>query len=179
MLLVDFGNSLQMEEAKTLLENLCQFCSLFVNDESNRGKTPEELIGPAELKWASRLHDIFHNVSGKYTLNMGARLNNLMSNFNAKHNFKYCFGNKDLKSVWEELVKHQKTQFEAVERLAQEDCITGAEGIQQVTERIHQCISKKKDEERRAKESRSCEIDRVAFAKTAVQRLAEEPGRIL
>ena len=88
MLLVDFGNSLQMEEAKTLLENLCQFCSLFVNDERNRGKTPEELIGPAELKWASRKHDIFYNASSKYTSKMSARLNDLMSNFNAKHDFK-------------------------------------------------------------------------------------------
>ena len=76
-------------------------------------------------------------------------------------------------------MKHQRDQFEAVERLAQEDCITGAEGIQQITERIRQCISKKKDEERRAKESRSCEIDRLAFAKTAAQRLAEESGGIL
>ena len=55
MLLIDLGNSLEepLEEAKILLKNQCQFCSIFAARESDCDKSPKELLGLVELEWTS------------------------------------------------------------------------------------------------------------------------------
>ena len=60
--------------------------------------------------------------------------------------------------------------------MAEEDCISGEEALQQVTERVRQCISKKKEEEKRLKEKRSYDIDRQALEQTFQRSLAENSG---
>ena len=91
MLLMDLGNSLEtpLEEARVLLDNLCQFCSIFVNRSNNRQKTAEELIGPAEMEWTKRLLEIFNNLyKARNTQDMPPLLKQVMSKFNNQHEFK-------------------------------------------------------------------------------------------
>lgn len=91
MLLVDLGNSLDepLEDAKILRQNLYQFCGIFAAWESNLDKSPEELVGPAEVEWTKRLEEIFHNATKtKNTQDMPALLKELMAKFNAQHDFK-------------------------------------------------------------------------------------------
>ena len=91
MLLIDLGNSLEqpLEEARILQKNLCQFCSIFAARESNRDKSPEELIGMVEVEWTHKLQDLFHNASqARNAQDMPPLLKNTMSKFNAKHDFK-------------------------------------------------------------------------------------------
>ena len=91
MLLVDLGNSLEtpLEESRVLLENLCQFCSIFANWSTNRQKSAEELIGPAEMEWTKRLLEIFNNLTkARNTHDLPPLLKEVMSKFNAQHDFK-------------------------------------------------------------------------------------------
>ena len=91
LLLVDLANSLDepLEEAKILLKNLYEFCSLFAAWETNQDKSPEELVGPAEVEWTKRLEELFHNTSKKKnSMDMPPLLKEVMSKFNAQHDFK-------------------------------------------------------------------------------------------
>ena len=89
LLLIDLGSSLEMDEAETLLGNLCDFCGFFVNSESNKDKTREELLGSAEVEWLTRLQMIFHNATIiQNTQDMPALLKEVMAKFNSQHEFK-------------------------------------------------------------------------------------------
>ena len=89
MLLVDVGKIVEMKEAETLLENLCQFCSKFRNKVFNKGKLPNEMLGPAEVAWTTSIQGIFKNIHAKKrTMDLDPRVKELMSKFNAQHEFK-------------------------------------------------------------------------------------------
>ena len=91
MVLIDLGNSLEepLEEAKILLKNQCQFCSIFAARESNCDKSPEELLGLVELEWTSKLQVLFHNASqARNAQDFPPLLKETMLKFNAQHDFK-------------------------------------------------------------------------------------------
>ena len=91
MLLIDLGNSFDepLEESQILLKNLLQFCALYANWGTNLGKSPEELIGPAEVEWTLILEEIFRNTKKeKNTQDMPPLLKEVMSKFNAQHEYK-------------------------------------------------------------------------------------------
>lgn len=91
MLLIDLGNGLEkpLEEAKVLVENLYQFCSIFAARESNLEKSNEDLVGLAEVEWTYKLQVLFHNASqARNTQDMPPLLKETMSKFNDQHEFK-------------------------------------------------------------------------------------------
>ena len=89
LLLLDFGSSLEMEEAEILLDNLLEFCGFFANLETNKDKSLEQLVGSAEVEWCSRLQEIFHNAAKRRnTQDMDTLVKDLMAKFNRQHEYK-------------------------------------------------------------------------------------------
>ena len=91
MLLIDLGNGLEnpLEEAKILVGNLYQFCSIFAARETNLEKSKEDLIGMAEVEWTYKLQDLFHNASqARNTQDMPPLLKETLSKFNNQYEFK-------------------------------------------------------------------------------------------
>ena len=106
MLLIDLGNSFDepLEESQILLKNLLQFSGIYANWETNLGKSPEELIGPVEVEWTRKLEEIFHNAKKeKNTQDMPPLLKQVMSKFNAQHEFK-VYKYLELLNLW--YIKH-------------------------------------------------------------------------
>lgn len=92
LLLIDLGSSLEMEEAETLLDNLCEFCVFFVKWDSNGEKSREQLLGSAEVEWLSRLQSTFHNARIlQNTQDMPPLLKDVMAKFNSQHDFKVIY----------------------------------------------------------------------------------------
>lgn len=86
--MIDLGISLKLEDAETLLANLVEFCSIFANLDSNKDKSPAVLLGLAEVAWTTKLQMIFHNQTiTQNTMDMPPRLKELMSKFNANHDY--------------------------------------------------------------------------------------------
>ncbi len=70
-------------------------------------------------------------------------------------------------------IEHQKSQLEAGERLTEGESITVQEAADSMGEKLRELVQKEKEQKRRAKEKRSCEIDRLAMKKT-IERQQEE-----
>ena len=89
LLLLDLGNSLEMEEAEILLDNLLDFCGFYAKLESNKEKSKEELVGSAEVEWTGRLQEVFHNATKlRKTQDMHVLVKDVLSKFNHKHDYK-------------------------------------------------------------------------------------------
>ena len=159
MMLMDWGLHNQMDEAKTMLENLLQFCPIHAGEEENQDKSIEDLRGMVEMEWTNKIIDIFLNARKEQkTQDMVERLIDLLSKFNAKENFQYCFGNDHLERNFKNYAKFKEDQLEAAKAHGKGG-ISAEEAQNQLVEKTKELCRLEDIKKQRKKDKESAAID--------------------
>ena len=91
-MLIDLGSGFDMPEAKTLLQNLKEYSSIFAQSPEARqiykDKSPSELCGLVEQFWTIKILRGFHNITLKGVRTVKLTLTDLLAKFNKLHDFK-------------------------------------------------------------------------------------------
>ena len=83
IILIDFGASLEIEEAIDLHQNLMKFCGLYAAENADKVSAADGTDWPLvlEKEWAYKLVDVFHNLRNA-TTSPNHALRYLLSHFN-------------------------------------------------------------------------------------------------
>ena len=193
MLLIDYGISQKVEESSKLLKNLRQWCTIFASLATNQEKSDEELQGLIEVDWTSRLCQMFHNLRiERRTPDLGPRMTDLLSRFNAGHDFKvintkfrtpvlYCyfkyfFGNQNVLRVLKNYMEFKDGQLSRAKEHGKRG-IPAEEALDNLAKQTQELVQKEKDRREREKLKRSAQIDMEALERQALaEKTTDMPG---
>ena len=85
MMMIDYGMTLNMEEAQELYRNLMEYCSFLTYEDKVADKTDQEKIGIAEIDWTEKLLDVIKTL--QRANDCSERLKHLLAAFNFKHQY--------------------------------------------------------------------------------------------
>ena len=177
-MLLDWGLHNQINEAETLLENLLQFCQIYAARRENEGKSIEELRGMVEMNWTDKIIEVFLNAKKEQkTQDMSPRLLDLLSKFNAKEEFKYCFVNEHLQRNFENYTDFKEDQIEAAKAHGKEG-ISAEEAQNKLIEITKELCRLEDVKKQRKKDKISAEIDLQAMTQNMPDKVdTNQPGR--
>ena len=123
LMLLDYSSTkTEMQQHTTpLLENLIEFSKLEAIKDTEI--SDEKFIGYVLNKWTQRIMEMLHKFRYSTKVNeiRSLRLKDLLASYNMTHEYKYTFGNPELKRILKLHNEEQQASRDALKRIAQRD----------------------------------------------------------
>ena len=122
--LIDFAP--ELPQSRVLLENLNIFCTMHRSGSS---------IDTVERTWAGKLLDSLRRYSKlEAVTTLSNRMLDILCPLNREHNFKYCFGNKDVKHKVQKQLQH----WDGLKKWRHEPSVSVISAVEILTRRMEQ-----------------------------------------
>ena len=170
------------EQTAALMDNLIAVTKI----EAKKDKilSDEEFINHVENLWTLRIMDMLHSFKYSEKVNeiRSFRLKNMLAEFNLDNDYKYCFGNPELKRILTLHNEEQQAKGEAMKRITQRDKnFTPKKALQSYAELAQKRADEETDrrlveEDRRAKE-RDEFFEDIPETTSALKRVTNTPNK--